>query len=88
MASGSFEAASAFANFAQSIRHRQAAIRRSISELEAELEAAREANVAAFREWKRVDVLRARQMAEEAAARSRREQMDLDELALRRHRSQ
>ena len=85
-ARGSFEAASAYANFADSTRVRQAAIRQSIAALDNELAAARTENAIAFQEWKRVEILHKRHLAEEKAALLRREQMEMDELAQRRHR--
>ncbi len=82
----SFEAASAFAGFADATRMRQAAIRQSIAVLDDELVAARTENAVAFQEWKRVEIIYDRRTAEEKAALLRREQLEMDELAQRRHR--
>lgn len=82
----SFEAASAFAGFAESTRVRQAAIGQSIAVLDDELAAARIENAVAFQEWKRVEIIHDRRMAEEKATLVRREQSEMDELAQRRHR--
>lgn len=86
VAQRSFEVASAYADFADSTRVRQATIRQSIDALDDELGAARTENAMAFQEWKRVEILHERQLAEEKAELLRREQMEMDELAQRRHR--
>ena len=83
----SFEGASGYADFANSTRVRQAAIRQSIAVVDDELLAASAENAVAFQEWKRVEILHDRQVAEEKAEFLRREQMEMDELAQRRHRA-
>ena len=87
LAKASLEGASTYVRFADAVRVRQAALRESIGTLDDELEAARTANAAAFREWKRVEILHDRRTSEERVEQSQREQSELEEHARNRRRA-
>jgi len=69
-------------NYLRATRARQATLRASMRDLEAEIEPAREVVSEAFRENKRFTHVRDNRLAEVKKRRQRREQEDLDEMGL------
>ncbi len=84
IAKESLEGAAAYTAFIEAVRQKQAALRVSIGALDNELEAARAVNAVAFREWKSVEILHDRQTSQEQVEQSRRDQLEIEELARNR----
>lgn len=82
MAGGSVQAAAAFSAFLSNALARRRAIEQTIAELEADIEAAQDAVMEAFRQVKKLEAVQERERQQEALRQRRREQAVTDEVGL------
>lgn len=80
--------AQAYSRFAQWARDEKKRLMQAIINLQPELEQARDRMAEAFAEKKRIEVMRDNRLAEEEADRKHKEQIELDEVGMQRHRRQ
>jgi flagellar FliJ protein len=86
VASASFESRRYFDGFARVVLERRARLDRTLSDLLAEIELAREDAAAAFRELKKYELVEARRSAVERAALEQWQQRQLDDMGIERFR--
>ena len=76
----------AFANFYRAVMQRRETLAKTLSDLEPELEQAREEVANAFRELKKYELALDHRMKRQQATAKRREQAELDEVAIEGYR--
>jgi len=75
-----------YGGYAQQVMTRRQNIKQSIMETDAAIEEMKDQVAEAFKELKKYEIVEQREREREVTARSRRQQNDLDELALQMHR--
>ncbi len=76
----------AYANYATSVMQRQQNLQNSLNEIEASIEDMKEQVAEAFKEMKKYEIVERREQERRRAQAHRRQQADLDELAVQMHR--
>ncbi len=86
VAGRSAEGAFAYGNYANALIERRAKLQQSLTETEQELVKAREALASVFQEVKRYEVAAARRVLAQRVERDRRQQNEMDDIAIDIHR--